>query len=190
MLSSRPTLTPPPLAIAMEFIFNWAFPIPAKLQYEFGGRSLINTPNRVVSTFGEGKIVQFACNPEYVINISILFKNLDWQGDPYYGQRSIQNALFYASSEKKEEFNTSFSYPIDLVDYYLFALSEHSNKINDELIYPSNFEALKMIVRETPEEQKRDWDQFKGFLEEKSPNLYKNIKKLGNLGAFILDRMD
>ncbi|MFX1280992.1 MAG: SDR family NAD(P)-dependent oxidoreductase [Promethearchaeota archaeon] len=79
--------------------------------------------------------------------------------------------------------------PIDLTDYYLFALSEEANRINDELIYPSNFEALKMIIREAPVDQKQDWDHFKQFLEEKSPNLYNNIKKLSKLGEFILNRL-
>jgi 3-oxoacyl-[acyl-carrier protein] reductase len=79
--------------------------------------------------------------------------------------------------------------PTDLIDYYLFALSEQANRINDELIYPSNFEALKMIIREAPEDQKQDWAQFKQFLKEKSPNLFKNIKKLSELGEFILNRL-
>jgi 3-oxoacyl-[acyl-carrier protein] reductase len=79
--------------------------------------------------------------------------------------------------------------PIDLIVYYLFALSEQANRINDELIYPNNFEALKMIIREAPTDQKQDWDHFKQFLEEKSPNLYKNIKKLSKLGEFILNRL-
>lgn len=101
-------------------------------------RSLINTPNRVVSKFGEGKIVQFACNPEYVINISIIFNNLDWEGDPYYGQRSIQNALFYASSERKEKFYSSFSYPIELIDYQI----ENTKGLNIEENEDNYFEKL------------------------------------------------
>ncbi|MBA7539713.1 hypothetical protein ES705_31994 [subsurface metagenome] len=79
--------------------------------------------------------------------------------------------------------------PEDLNDYYLFVLSDEANRINDELIYPSNFEAMKMIIREAPEEKKEDWDTFKVFLEEKSPNLYNNVKKYGKLGGFILDRL-
>ena len=79
--------------------------------------------------------------------------------------------------------------PEDLNDYYLFTLSDHANKVNDKLIYPSNFEAMKMIIRETPEEQKQDWDKFKVFLNEKSPNLHNNIKKLGKLGEFIFNRL-
>ena len=79
--------------------------------------------------------------------------------------------------------------PEDLIDYYLFTLSDQANKVNDELIYPSNFEAMKMIIKETPEAQKQDWNTFKEFLEEKSPNLHNNIKKLGKLGEFIFNRL-
>ena len=79
--------------------------------------------------------------------------------------------------------------PEDLIDYYLFTLSDQANKVNDELIYPSNFEALKMIIKETPEEHKLDWDKFKEFLNEKSPNLHNNIKKSERLGEFIFNRL-
>jgi len=78
--------------------------------------------------------------------------------------------------------------PEDLNDYYLYVLSDMANKVNDELIYPSNFEAMKMIIKDAPEEKKENWDVFKEYLEEKSPNLYNNIKKFGTLGEFILDR--
>jgi 3-oxoacyl-[acyl-carrier protein] reductase len=78
--------------------------------------------------------------------------------------------------------------PEDLIDYYIFVLSKMANKVNDELIYPSNLEAMKMIIKEAPKEKKENWDTFKDFLKEKSPNLYNNIKKFGNLGKFILDR--
>ena len=78
--------------------------------------------------------------------------------------------------------------PEDLNDYYLFVLSDYGNRVNDELIYPSSFEAMKMIIMETPEEQKENWDIFKEFLENKSPNLYKDVKKLGKLGEFILNQ--
>ncbi|MFX0081072.1 MAG: SDR family NAD(P)-dependent oxidoreductase [Candidatus Hodarchaeota archaeon] len=78
--------------------------------------------------------------------------------------------------------------PEDLNDYYLFVLSDMANKVNDELIYPSDFEAMKMIIKEAPREKKENWDVFRSFLEENSPNLYNNIKKFGKLGEFILDR--
>jgi len=78
--------------------------------------------------------------------------------------------------------------PEDLIDYYLFILSDYGNRVNDELIYPNSFEAMKMIIKGTPEEKKENWDLFKEFLEDKSPNLYEDVKKLGKLGKFILNQ--
>lgn len=78
--------------------------------------------------------------------------------------------------------------PEDLNDYYLFVLSDEANRINDELIYPSSFEAMKMIIKEASEEKRENWETFKGFLEEKSPNLYNDVKKLIKLAEFILNR--
>ncbi len=78
--------------------------------------------------------------------------------------------------------------PEDLDDYYLFFLSEDANRINDELVYPSNFEALKMIIKKTPEENKENWEIFKEYLEANSPNLFNEVKKYGKLGEFILNR--
>ncbi|MFX1478582.1 MAG: SDR family NAD(P)-dependent oxidoreductase [Promethearchaeota archaeon] len=78
--------------------------------------------------------------------------------------------------------------PEDLIDYYLFVLSDEANKLNDELIYPSSFEALKMIINNAPEEKKENWEIFQEYLTESSPNLYDNIKKPSKLAEFILKR--
>jgi len=78
--------------------------------------------------------------------------------------------------------------PEDLNEYYLFVLSEYANRLNDELIYPSSFEAMKMIIKETPEEKRENWETFKEFLEEKSPSLYNDVKKVNKLAEFILNR--
>lgn len=78
--------------------------------------------------------------------------------------------------------------PEDLIDYYLFVLSEDANRVNDELIYPSSFEAMKLMISEAPEAEKENWDKFKVYLENKSPNLFNSIKKFGKLGEFILRR--
>ncbi len=77
--------------------------------------------------------------------------------------------------------------PEDLIGYYLFLLSDDANRINDELIYPSNFEAMKMIIKKAPEEKRENWETFKLYLEEISPNLYNDVKKYGKLGEFILN---
>ncbi|MHA1987286.1 MAG: SDR family NAD(P)-dependent oxidoreductase [Promethearchaeota archaeon] len=77
--------------------------------------------------------------------------------------------------------------PEDLNLYYLYLLSEDANKVNDELIYPSSFEAMKLLIRKAPKEEIENWETFKIYLEGASPNLYKDVKKLGKLGEFILD---
>jgi short-subunit dehydrogenase len=79
--------------------------------------------------------------------------------------------------------------PEDLIDYYLFALSDEANRVNDELIYPSSFEAMKMIIKEAPEEKKESWELFKNYLEETSPILYNDVKKFSKLAEFILNRL-
>ncbi|KKN10919.1 hypothetical protein LCGC14_1031710 [marine sediment metagenome] len=76
--------------------------------------------------------------------------------------------------------------PEDVNDYYLFVLSDYGNKVNDELIYPSSFEALKMIIKETPKKEKENWEVFKEYLKEKSPKIFENVKKLGKLVDFII----
>jgi 3-oxoacyl-[acyl-carrier protein] reductase len=77
--------------------------------------------------------------------------------------------------------------PEDLVDYYLFLLSDSANRINDELIYPSNSEVMKMIIKKAPVEKRENWEVFKDYIEEISPNLYNDVKKYGKLGEFILN---
>jgi len=78
--------------------------------------------------------------------------------------------------------------PEELSDYYLFLLSDGANRINDELVYPNSFEAMKLLIKKAPMEKIGDWDTFKIYLEEASPNLYKELKKYGKLAEFILNR--
>lgn len=56
MLSSRPTRTPPPIAMATEFSGNCAAPIPARLQYESAGRSRIITPACIRSAWAQAML--------------------------------------------------------------------------------------------------------------------------------------
>ncbi|MFW9824410.1 MAG: SDR family NAD(P)-dependent oxidoreductase [Candidatus Thorarchaeota archaeon] len=78
--------------------------------------------------------------------------------------------------------------PEDLNLYYIFLLTDEANSINDELIYPNSFEAMKMILKNAPTEKKENWESFKPYLEDASPNLYNEIKKYGKLGEFVLNR--
>jgi short-subunit dehydrogenase len=78
--------------------------------------------------------------------------------------------------------------PEDLNDYYLFLLSDDANRVNDKLVYPNSFEAMKIIIQKAPKEKIVNWETFKNYLEEASPNLYNEINKFGKLGEFILNR--
>lgn len=78
--------------------------------------------------------------------------------------------------------------PEDLDDYYLFLLSDGANRVNDELIYPNTFEAMKLIIKKAPKEKIENWETFKLYLKEVSQNLYTEVKKFGKLGEFILNR--
>ena len=77
--------------------------------------------------------------------------------------------------------------PEDLIVYYLFVLSDDANRVNDALIYASSFEAMKLMIKKAPEEKRENWEIFKVYLEEISPNLYNDVKKYGKLGGFILN---
>lgn len=64
---------------------------------------LVGKPNYVYTKFGNGKVVMFSSHPEFVSNIPPLFEGHEWEGDPYYGLRIIQNSLFYSTSEENAE---------------------------------------------------------------------------------------
>jgi hypothetical protein len=78
--------------------------------------------------------------------------------------------------------------PWDLNDYYIFLLSDKGNKIDNCYIFTSDFIEVKRLLKNAPEENSRSWDSFKGYLEEKSPKIYENVRKLGNLVDFIILR--
>ncbi len=78
--------------------------------------SLICTPNWITSTFGKGKTVQFASHPEFVNNFSVLFENLDWEGDTYYGRRVIHNSLFFACSGNLDNAIIKLNYPVSFIE--------------------------------------------------------------------------
>lgn len=78
--------------------------------------------------------------------------------------------------------------PWEVNDYYLFFMSDLANKVNDKLIYTSDFQEIKKIITEAPSDLTENWDVFKDFLIEKAPKIYENVKKLGKLADFIIDR--
>ncbi len=76
--------------------------------------------------------------------------------------------------------------PEELSKYYIFLLSEHANRTSDELIFVNEFEQLYDIIKETSEENKKDWDTFKNYLQESQQNVYDNIRKQWKLAEFLL----
>jgi len=78
-------------------------------------KSLVKTPSHLSTSFGNGKVVLFAAHPEYVINISILLKATSWEGDKYYGRRTIFNALNFVTTKQKESVEVKEEYPLCFV---------------------------------------------------------------------------
>jgi 3-oxoacyl-[acyl-carrier protein] reductase len=78
--------------------------------------------------------------------------------------------------------------PWDLNDYYLFLLSDDSNKLDNGLIFAYDFNEAKKILNEAPAGKKENWEVFKGYLQENSPKVYENVKDIGKLVDFIISR--
>ena len=78
--------------------------------------------------------------------------------------------------------------PWDLNDFYIFLLSDEANKLNDTLIFSYDINEAKKLLAEAPIGKNENWETFKGYLEEKAPKLYENVKKLGRLIDFIISR--
>ena len=112
-------------------------------------KSLINSPSHISSTFGKGKVVEFTSHPEFIINISILFNNIPWEGDKYYGQRMIFNALNYVTSEHENLFYIEKSQNISFVQKVInttsgITIDKNINTEFDELI--NKIELLKKYI--------------------------------------------
>lgn len=67
--------------------------------------------------------------------------------------------------------------PEELNEYYVFMMSDASNRIHDGLLYPDDFEKVKKIINEAPAEKKENLEAFNKYLGEKSPKTFESIKK-------------
>ena len=106
----------------------------------FFERKVVGTPSWVYSTFGNGTVVMFGAHPEQVNNLSLLLNDFEWEGDPYYGRRTIHNALFYATSEDLDEIEISMSYPV-------YEIEMMGERTVDLVLPPTNdslFETIKI----------------------------------------------
>ena len=104
----------------------------------FFQRRVMGTPSWVYSTFGNGKVVLFSSHPEIVNNISILLERYEWDGDPYYGRRTIHNALFYVTSNSLTDIEINNNYPISFIE-------EMGEKTIDLPIPPNNESTFEVI---------------------------------------------
>jgi len=78
--------------------------------------------------------------------------------------------------------------PWDLNDYYIFVLSDLANKVNNELIITSDIQDVMKIIQKAPVDKKQSWEVFKGYLEEVSPRLSKDVNKLGKLIEYLISK--
>ncbi len=78
--------------------------------------------------------------------------------------------------------------PWDLNDYYIFALSDLANKVNNQLIITSDIQDIIKIIQKAPVDKKESWEVFKGYLEEVSPRLSKDVNKLGKLIEYLISK--
>lgn len=78
--------------------------------------------------------------------------------------------------------------PQELNDYYLFLLSDKANRVNDELVFPNEFEQYVDLINELPDAKKQNWDTLKEYLEKEEPNIYENIRKQWRLAHFLLKK--
>lgn len=78
--------------------------------------------------------------------------------------------------------------PWDLNDFYIFLLSEDANRVNNALVFIYDFNEAKKLLSEAPPGKKESWEAFKDYLQEKAPKVYENVKDLGKLIDFIINR--
>ncbi|MFX1337792.1 MAG: SDR family NAD(P)-dependent oxidoreductase [Promethearchaeota archaeon] len=80
--------------------------------------------------------------------------------------------------------------PTDLTDYYIFLLSDNANRVNDELIFTSDFQEIQKLIEEAPAEKKENIDIFMEYLEAKAPKIYPNVRKLKKLIQYLIDKVN
>jgi len=79
-------------------------------------RAVVGRASWVNSTFGNGKIILYSSHPDFVNNITPLFKDREWEGDPFYGRRIIHNSIFYVTSEENVDLSTDIGYSLSFID--------------------------------------------------------------------------
>jgi 3-oxoacyl-[acyl-carrier protein] reductase len=78
--------------------------------------------------------------------------------------------------------------PWDLNDFYIFLLSDNANRVDNALIFTQDISEVKKLMAEAPAGKKENWEVFKDYLKEKAPKIFDNVKNLGKLVDFIIER--
>lgn len=80
--------------------------------------------------------------------------------------------------------------PWDLNEFYIFLLSDFANRVDNALIFTQDINEVKKLIAKAPVGKKENWEVFKAYLAEKAPQIFENIKNLGKLVDFIIERMN
>lgn len=100
-------------------------------------KTLIDRTSWVNSTFGRGKIILYGSHPDFVNNITPLFRNHIWEGDKFYGRRIIHNSIFFVISDDKAEIDY-MGYNSSFVNYII----ENTNNLSINDSVTGEFEEL------------------------------------------------
>ncbi len=100
-------------------------------------KTLIGRTSWVNSTFGKGKIILYSSHPDYVNNITPLFKEDTWDGDKFYGRRIIHNSIFFVTSDDEKEFDY-----IGCNSSFVNTIIENTNNLSINNSATSEFEDL------------------------------------------------
>jgi len=142
-------------------------------------KTLIGRTSWVNSTFGRGKIILYGSHPDYVNNITPLFREDTWDGDKFYGRRIIHNSIFFVISDDKLE--------IDYVGYnssFVNTIIENTNNLSINDSATSEFEDLYNRLGElfkgiySFKNTTIDLKELFFSFENKSDNFTQNIKML------------
>ena len=78
--------------------------------------------------------------------------------------------------------------PSELTEYYLFLLSDDANRVNDQLLFTTDIQKVQKLISEAPAEKKENADIFMEYLQESSPKIYNNVRKLKKLVQSLMDK--
>jgi short-subunit dehydrogenase len=78
--------------------------------------------------------------------------------------------------------------PSELTEYYLFFLSDDANRVNDQLLFTTDIQKVQKLISEAPAEKKQNVDIFMEHLEENSPKIYSNVRKLKKLVQYLMNK--